>query len=59
MPTRDRLAAKTKQGATSIVNCDWHISVIKVFIDNAPSYRAFSRDVIAAMLVSQEQKISH
>jgi hypothetical protein len=24
-----------------------------------PSYRAFSRDVIAAMLVSHEQKISH
>jgi hypothetical protein len=29
MPTRDRLARKTKQGATSIVNFGWHISIIK------------------------------
>jgi hypothetical protein len=36
----DRLAGKTKQGATSIVNFGWHICIIKtMFINNAPSSR--------------------
>jgi hypothetical protein len=37
MPTRDRLAGKTKQGATSIVKFGWQISITKaMFINNAP-----------------------
>jgi hypothetical protein len=40
MLTRDRLAGKTKQGATFIVKFGWHISIIKtMFTNNAPSYR--------------------
>jgi hypothetical protein len=33
-----KLSHKTKQGATSIVKFDWHISIIKtMFINNVPS----------------------
>jgi hypothetical protein len=39
MPTRDRLAGKTKQGATPIVNFGWQISIIKaMFTNNVASY---------------------
>jgi hypothetical protein len=34
MSTRDRLAGKTKQGATSSVNFGWHISIIKAMFIN-------------------------
>jgi hypothetical protein len=39
MPTRDRLARKTKQGATAIVHFSCQISIIKqMFTNNAASY---------------------
>jgi hypothetical protein len=35
MPTGNQLAYQTKQGATSIVNFGWHISIITpVFINS-------------------------
>jgi hypothetical protein len=38
MPTRDRLAHKTKQRTTYLVSFGWCISIIKtMFINNAPS----------------------
>jgi hypothetical protein len=37
MPITNRLAHKTKQGVTSIVNFGWQISITKtMFINNAP-----------------------
>jgi hypothetical protein len=39
IPTRDRLAGKTKQGETAIVNYDLHISIIKTMVlKSLPSY---------------------
>jgi hypothetical protein len=58
--TRDRLyilACTRKQGATSVVNLVWYISNTEAI--TVIPYSWFSRDVIAAMLVSHEQKISH
>jgi hypothetical protein len=38
MPTKDQFV-KTKQGATSIAEFGWHISITKpMFINNAPFY---------------------
>jgi hypothetical protein len=40
MPTIDRSAGKTKQGATPIVDYGWQISItMAMFINNATSYR--------------------
>jgi hypothetical protein len=47
MPTRDRLARETKQGATSIVKFGWHINIIeRVFINNLLSHTVLYAVVI-------------
>jgi hypothetical protein len=46
MPTRDSLAGKTKQGATSIVKFGLQISIIKtMFTNNTPSYSKYTSHV--------------
>jgi hypothetical protein len=43
-----------------MIDTEWyHMMTIVSTKQNVVDYRAFSRDVIAAILVSHEQKISH